>query len=920
MAKRTLGKEMAVGALLYSAAAACLVAIICALALHAEPARAIEIRQFTATPSGTQAGGHPDVTIRYYGETHDDPFLAEHCECNDPKNVEASLPTGFIGNPHAYPRCSAADFAANVCPSDSQVGWIDTTIDIFNGATASAGWPVYNSIPRPNQAGLLSVKITPGFFDVPVYTVLEGRTGSDYGLDAKSLGLSREYVVQKFAQTLWGVPADPVHDIQRQRDTADPYSVPWPSNSPEVPFLQNPDTCTGGLSSTVKVDGYDGTVSHASSPWPQTTGCDQLNFNPSLSAKPTTTEADSASGVDIDLTVPQLLSPVFPSPSEIRATTVTLPVGFSINPNAADGKTSCADVAANIGTGSVDAANCPEFAKIGTDTIDSFTLPEPIPGSIYLGDPQPGNRYRIFLTADGFNTHIKLAGSISPDPATGQLVTHFDNLPQSPLTEFNMHFFGAERGLLATPTQCGTYPVISTFTPWDEELPSQSSTQFFTIDSGPGGAPCPGSTRPFAPGFAASSSGNTAGAHSPFSIDLTRNDGDQNLAAVNVTTPPGLSATLAGIPYCSEAALAAAAVPSYSGLAELSNPSCPAASQIGTAVAGAGAGTHPVFLGGKVYLAGPYNGAPLSLAVITPAVSGPYDLGNVVVRAALKVDPTDAHITAVSDPLPSILDGIPLRLRAIRINLDRSDFTLNPTNCDPFQVGAAVFGDQGTEADLQTHFQVANCANLPFSPKLGLRLTGGTKRNGHPAVHATLAYTKGQANIKSVAVTLPRSEQTDTTHLGAPCTTPQFDAGQCPASSILGSAQANTPLLADPLKGKVYLVSAGNPLPDIVLALRGQIDFNLHGRIDSAQNGALRTTFDTVPDVPVDSFRLDLQGGSKGLVVNNTDICTHLRPALAKVAGQNGRNADQRIALDTPCGAARHKRHSRHLHRARTAR
>jgi hypothetical protein len=915
MVDRTLDKETTMRVLLFSAAVAFLIAI--AGSLGAGSASAIEIHSFAAGTTFTQAGGHPDLNITYAGGTRLDPDLQQHCQCNDPKNIDISLPTGFIGNPHATPRCAAADYARDVCPADSQVGVI--AISLFAPGVAYitvSEQPVYNAIPRPNQAGLLLVKIVPGFLDIPFQSTLEARTGTDYGLDAKADVITRQAAISGFQITLWGVPADPSHDALRVNNEVDNIR-PWPSNSPLTPFLQNPETCNTSPSSTLRVLGYDESVSNASAPWPKTTGCDQLSFNPSLSAKPTTTETDSASGIDIDLTVPQTLSPTFPSPSELKAVTVKLPVGFSINPNAADGKTSCADVAANIGTGSTAAANCPEFAKIGTDTIDSSALPEPIPGAVYIGDPQPGNRYRIFLTADGFATHVKLAGSVSPDPVTGQLIATFNNLPQSPLTEFNMHFFGAERGLLATPTQCGTYPVVSTFTPWDEALPSQTATQFFTIDSGPGGAPCPGSTRPFNPSFSAASSGNTAGAHSPFSIDLTRNDGDQNFAALNVTTPPGFAATLAGIPYCSEAALAAAADSSYSGLAERANPSCPAASQIGTAVAGAGAGTRPVYLDGKVYLSGPYKGAPLSLAVVTPAVSGPYDLGNVVVRAALNVDPTDAHITAVSDPLPSIVDGIPLRLRHIRVNLDRKDFTLNPTNCDPFAVSAQVFGDQGTEAALQINFQVANCASLDFSPQLALRLAGPTKRNGHPAVHASLDYTKGQANIKRVAVTLPSTEQTDTTHIGSACTTPQFDAGQCPSNSVLGTATANTPLLDQPLSGKVYLVTAGNPLPDIVLALRGQVAFNLHGKVDTAPNGGLRTTFETVPDVPVSSFRLDLQGGKKGLVVNNTDTCLHRAPAVARIAGQNGRSANQKVALNPSCGNARHKRH---IHRARAVR
>jgi hypothetical protein len=882
------------------------------------------IDSYSAVPSTTQAGGHPDISVRFAVENRADQ-PPNDCACSDPKDITIASPTGVVGDPHAAPGCSQADFATLSCPTDSQIGLQEFGFGLI---------PVYNLIPRPGEAGLFGSEIPLVF---PLFQIVTSRTGSDYGLNITVPGITHILPLPPFNQKLWGVPEDASHDAARfpfQRsvcyehgtidttslggigcsDNASPPWQPVPSNSPVKPFTENPTTCGVPLTASLDVLSYDHGTSHADYPWPATTGCDQLSFNPSNFTQPTTQQTDSASGSDVDITVPQETSPSVPSPSEIRATTVTLPPDFSINPNAADGKMSCSDAQASFGT--EDAAQCPEFSKVGTLTLTSALLPGPLPGFIYLGDPKPGDRYRLILTADGFSTHVKLAGSIIPDPATGQVKISFPDLPQTPLEDFNMHFFGSERGLLATPTQCGTYPVQSTFTPWDAALPDQHSTQFFVLNSGPNGGPCPGPQRPFSPGFEAGVDDNTAGAHSPFTLKLTRSDGDQNLSALDVSTPPGFSATLAGIPYCPEAAIAAAEDSSYSGLAEQANPSCPAASQIGTAVAGAGAGTHPVYVSGKVYLAGPYKGAPLSLVVITPALSGPYDLGNVMVRAALNVDPSDAHITAVSDPLPKILQGIPLRLRSILVNLNRPNFTLNPTNCDPFAVGAKVFGDQGTEADLSTHFQAASCTNLGFAPKLALRLSGGSKRNGHPAIHATLSAKAGDANIASTAVTMPPSEQLDQSHLSAPCTKAQFEASTCPAGSVIGSAKAITPLLDKPLSGNVYLVSEGNPLPDVVAALRGQIDINLTGKVDTA-HGGLRTTFQTVPDAPVTSFNLDLAGGGKGLVVNNTSICGAPLTASVKVRGQNGLSANQNPVLGVPCGKARHKRHVQHARAVR---
>ena len=915
------------------------------------------ILKFSAVPGNAQAGGHPDLEVQFEIKNRLLQQSQSACNCEDAKNATVHLPAGFIGNPHATPQCSIADFSADKCSLDSQVGIVNIDVGFlpFNSA-------VYNLVAPPDVAGLLAFKIF--LFDTPQFIVLSARTGSDYGLDSTATSIFHGLSVplKTFTMDLWGVPADPIHDPLRlnaplnpqggltsysdklcnsdgSASTIDPNTVrkpcafkipPAASNSPLTPFLQNPTNCDAPLSSSLDVLAYDYGTDHAEYPWPQETGCDQLSFDPSLYAQPTTTETDTASGIDVNLTVPQELSATLPSPTELRGATVTLPPGFSINPNAADGKTDCTDTEANFGT--TEAANCPEFSKVGSLEIASSALPGPLPGFVYIGQPLPGERYRIFLVADGFATHIKLAGTVTPDPITGQLVINFTNLPQSPLTAFDMHFFGSERGLLATPTQCGTYPVTTTFTPWDSAIGTQTSSQFFTLDSGPvtptsapNPAPCPGPQRPFNPSFEAASAGNTAGAHTTFGLDLKRNDGDQNLAAVNDTTPPGFSATLAGIPYCSDASLAAAANPGYSGVAEETNPSCPLASKIGTAVAGVGAGDHPLYVSGKVYLAGPYKGAPLSLAVITPAVSGPYDLGNVVVRVALHIDPTDAQITAVSDPLPHILDGIPLRLREIRINLNRENFALNPTNCHPFSVSAAAFGDQGAQANPSEPFQVANCSALPFAPKLALSVTGPTKRAGNPSLHATLTANPGESNVASTTVTLPSSELLDNAHISNPCTKVQFAEGKtpgekCPPGSVLGFAKATTPLLEKPLEGPVYLRSPlpGHKLPDLVAALNGQIDIALVGRIDTGKGGGLRTRFETVPDAPVTKFTLSLDGGSKGLLENGADLCKVPQSVLAQVIGQNGVTDNQNQKLQVPCGRATKRK--RHPSRARAVR
>jgi len=887
-------------------------------AAAAEPEGA-RIKAYEATITSSQAGGHPDLSVDFEVGTRIDPLLDNPCACNDIKHARVEFPAGFIGNPHAVAECTAEQFLVDRCPVDSQVGLAMPKVLLADGCCAFPGWaPVYNLVPEPGQAGLLGFK---GYlFNFPIFTVLsartggEGPTGSDYGLNAEVKGITRFFGLVSFKQIIWGVPASPVHDEWRfQKGGGIPSGTPTASNLPEKPYLSMPTSCLGPLKSTLVSIAYDHGVHEAQADWPETTGCDQLGFNPSLAANPSTAQADTPSGLDVNLKVPQKESPATPSDSEIRAVKVTMPEGFSVNPGAADGKTSCSDAEANFK--SQDAAHCPEFSKVGTLLLDSWALPEPIPGGIYLGEPKPGNRYRLIITADGFGTHVKLPGSAHPDPQTGQLTVTFENLPQAPLTEFDMHFFGSERGLLATPERCGTYAVQSEFVPWAGNLPNQYSKQFFTIDSGPGGGPCPGAARPFSPGFRAVGATNGAGAHSPLSIYLTRPDGDQNLDTIAVKTPPGFTATLKDVPYCPDAALAATAAASHTGRDEQAAALCPAGSQVGVSSAGAGAGSRPYYAPGKVYLAGPYKGAPLSLAVVTPAVSGPYDLGNVVNRVALNVNPVTAQVTAVSDPLPQILDGIPLRLRSVLIDLNREHFTLNPTSCQPFQVEGLLTGTEGATGTGATHFQTANCDALAFAPKLTTTLRGATKRTGYPSLKAVLTQDPGESNIRRAVVSLPHSEFLEQSHIGTICTRVQFAADACPAASVYGRARVLTPILDHPLEGPVYLRSSSHNLPDLVAALKGPawqpIEIELSGRIDTDKAGGIRTSFDTVPDAPVSRFVLEMKGGKKGLLVNSENLCARKHFVNAKILGQSGARANQKPLLKAPCGGQSGKRAKR---------
>ncbi len=347
-------------------------------------------------------------------------------------------------------------------------------------------------------------------------------------------------------------------------------------------------------------------------------------------------------------------------------------------------------------------------------------------------------------------------------------------------------------------------------------------------------------------------------------MKVGRKDGEQELKSIGFTLPKGLTGKLAGIPYCPESAIAEAEA--KSGKAEQSSASCPAASQIATVDTSAGVGSEPIHVGGKVYLAGPYEGAPLSSVIVTPAVAGPFDLGDVVVRAPLFIDPETAQITAKSDPIPTILEGIPLKVRSVVINVDRGDFSLNPTNCESMAAVASIAGSSGATANPSNHFQVTGCQNLKFKPKLQLSLKGSTGRIGHPALKAVVTYPKqgSYANIARAQVNLPHSEFLDQGNLNKTCTKPVLLAGKCPKNSIYGKARAWTPLLEEPLEGPVYLVGGyGFKLPALVAELNGQIRVVLKGKVDSGPNKGIRNTFEAVPDAPVSRFVLEMKGGKK---------------------------------------------------------
>jgi hypothetical protein len=896
---------------LIAAFAACLLALA-----FAGPAQAkITIEEFKTTSSDPQAGGHPDLTTEFTLADPGNPEVA--------KNVAFNAPEGVFGNPNAISRCTASDFALSECPVNSQAGVITIWANYNGQPDELLGIsPVYDMVPALGETARFQF-VAPTV-NIPIAIPVEVRTGGDYGLRFSVAEITQQIPLQAAKFTLWGMPALPSHDAERfQKGSPDnPATCPGQETAscgnthatvsiPVRPLINYPTVCTGEpLQTVLTVQSYQHpqNLSTETDEYPPVEGCDRETFRPVLSASLTTDEADSASGLNLGFHVPQTLG-FTPSPSQVRSVIVTLPPGLTINPDAADGQSACSDDDANFD--SEGPAACQDNAKIGTITVGTPALDGPLIGSIYIGEPKPGDQYRLFMVVSGFGMNIKLVGSVVPDPQTGRLTARFVDLPQVPFEDYDIHLFASDRGLMATPTHCTLYGVVAAMVPWNNLLANQSSEANLSLAQGPNRTLCPGQVRPFAPRLVAGMSNPLAGNFSTFHLKLDRDDGHQFLGDLNFKLPPGFTGNLRGISYCPEPSIAAAA--GKLGRAEQAAASCPASSQIGTSNVAAGPGSHPFHAIGKMYLAGPFKGAPLSLVAITPALAGPYDYGVVVVRVALHVDPLTAQVSAVSDTVPSIIGGIPIRMRSIQVNIDRPEFTINPTNCSQFSVDSQGIGEQGTVTDFSSFFHAVNCLTLPFRPSMSVRLMGKrktTRRSKNPELRFDLFTRSGDANIKAISVTLPSAFEIDQRHLGNICSEKELAATQCAGRTPIGKAMTTTPLLDQPLEGPAYAVSGSGGLPRLAFILNGQV--NLTPRADTTTvAGHLKTTVPVVPDAPVGHFRLTVFGGKTGYLINTRSLCS--QPSIRiDYAGQNNKHRHQSVKVKTPCSAKAQKRARRH--------
>jgi hypothetical protein len=909
----------------------------------------------------TVAGGHPDaveVSFRF-------PADPTGQSVDMVKSTFVDSPPGFVGNVAAVARCTVEQLAVGGedCPRASTVGEIE-----FLSRLLDKHLVLYNMVPErgyPAQFGFLADNTI-----VMLYPRLRPRTG-EFGITVASPGIA-QLGIRRLKVLLYGVPS--------QRPSLEGDA---PLGGAPMPFLGNPADCLvaapvtnmfadtwpqpgrtlpSGAADFGFPDLSDATWKSASMVAPAATGCDSpglvSQFAPDLDMSPTpgtgSSQADAPSGFMVDLDFPQAANdptdsaspadPSVPYAPALKDATVTLPEGVAISPSAADGLDGCSDLpgpADQVHYETTDPVSCPDASKVGSVTATSpllarrapvteeVTGAEPIGGDVFIIKPHPGDlspagdqdgKFRLLIQVDSrkLGVNLKLPGLVTADRTTGRLTARFENNPQLPAKSLQLVFTPGSRAALVNPVACGAAKTSGAFTSWSRGgtrsdgaavagVPDVTSSSSYDVSWDGSGAGCP-SGLPFSPAVSAGVLDTQARGSSPFTFDLTRGDRQDVITGVNVGLPGGLLASVKDVPLCSDADADAGA--------------CPVASRVGSATVAAGPGDSPFYLRDQpVSLTGPYKGAPYGLAIAVRAVAGPFDLGTVVVRQALNVDVDDAHATVVSDPLPTIRDGVPFRVRRVHVVVDRPRFMRSPSSCAPLSVATNVFSAGGQTANLTTPLQFSGCDKLPFAPKLALKLTGAkeAKVGGHPGIEALVTQQPGEAGIKAVTVTLPLSLALDPDNAQSDSLCEYIDGlrNQCPAKSVIGTVTAISPLLKTPLNGKVYFVKGVRTdpktgrqirtLPTLLIELRGEININLRASNTVPDNKHLTNTFAMVPDAPISSFSLKLNGGKKGILVitdGNDNICSVAQKPFLAAQGHNGKRLETATTMAVECPLA----------------
>jgi hypothetical protein len=868
------------------------------------------------------------------------------------KNLNVKLPPGLVGNPTPIPRCSLANFLHKSivngivegpsCSAQTVVGVATVTIGLyFSGLykVFPVAQPIFNLEPavgEPARFGFVADNQTPVLLNASV------PTGGDYGITVSAINTTHAIELLSSEVTIWGVPSDARHNSSRGFGCLrNEYRVAFG----ETPFrkcpafeggtnppglLSMPTGCTGPLQTSVEADSWQephNFVSQPSAqPLPAMDGCGRLPFSSSISVTPDGQQASTPTGLTVGVHIPQdsTLDSGGLSESAVRDTTVALPEGMQISSAGAGGLLACSDE--QVGFTGVEApggtllytpspVGCPNGSKVGTAEIKTPLLPEPLVGGVYLAaqDANPfGSLIAMYLYVEDptAGVALKLAGEVKLNEATGQITTTFPNSAQVPFEEAKLHFFGGDRAPLSTPPLCGSYTTTASVTPWSGNEPSKSSSTF-EITSGPDGSPC-SSPRPFQPGFNAGTTSVQAGGYSPLTMTLTRPDADQALGKLDVVFPPGVSAGLRGVKLCEEP--------------QAASGDCPAESQIGTVTVSAGFGGDPYPVEtGKAYITGPYEGDPFGVDVVVPAIAGPFNLGTEVVRSKVDVDPTDAHLTVVSDAFPTMLDGIPLQLQHINVDVNRPGFVFNPTSCEPMKLTGELESAEGATASVSNPFQVTNCAALSFKPEFKVSTSAKTSRTEGASLHVTLTLPNTPrgtaANVAKVKVSLPKQLPSPLKTLQKACTEKVFaeNPGNCPKASRVGEATVQTPVLEGPLSGPAYFVSHGGAkYPELIIVLTGEDDVTVqvHGETFISKAGITTATFATVPDVPFSNFELNLPEREYPALTANGNLCQAqtagklLMPT--EMVGQNGLVIKQSTKISvTGCPKSAHKKTSK---------
>jgi hypothetical protein len=893
--------------------------------------RVADVNRLFGAPFEAQAGKYADLSVLSVLSVKDTEAVLSGSEI--PEQMVTELPPGPIVKLGDVAACSTLEFANTVsekpdgCPAESQVGVVSA---LFGGALTDRTYPLYKLTAAHGHLATLGFPHELISQPIGVLVNVDLRADGDYGLTLSTahIGLAK-FVPAPFI-TIWGVPAAPIHDSERWN----PAAREWGDSlqGPPAPLVANSTDCDVGVQEArIRLSYWtapgrwlpedpEDPVYRSFVPAPE--GCDRLGFAPRAKLSPTSHKADSAAGIDLRLDLPPAAGELEAPP--LKSVTLTLPEGMSVNPATADGLLGCTPGQIGLQSGqspvsesirfNADEPRCPSASKVGEGAIDTPIAAGPVEGDVYLATPFSNpfdSLLALYLVFKGPGFVAKLAAKVEADPRSGRLTASLESLPDLPIEAATLSLAGGVRAPLETPPGCGEAPIELRLTPSSAPQSDSPATIVspYAYSSGLEGGECPrgdGSGSP-PPELRAGSRDAAAGGSSPFVLHLE----GSSITGFEIALPRGLAPRVRGIDRCQEAGIARAqrrGDPGH-GLIERSDPSCPASSRVGSLSVGAGSAQAPLFVPGNVYLAGPYEGAPFSLVAITPILAGGtaddplFDLGSVVKRAALDVNPRSGVLRARVAALPRVFGGIPLRTESLKVVLDRPGFMRSPSDCRRMNIAAGVESGDGSRSALRSGFRAMSCGHLGFAPKLDLTVVRGRARGRHPTVRAALRAKPGDAGIAGARLTLPASELLDRSRLSTECHAFPLARGGCPRSSIRGRASVHSALIDGSLRGPVYLRSSSKGPPELVLALAGRPAMELVGRL-RFEGDRVRIEFSGLPDAHLTKLNLTLLGGRRGFLVNARDLCGAAGYAVSRFVSYGGAVKARRSLFAGPCGAA----------------